>query len=286
MNHMKSANATVHGAISIVNAIASGNGSALGISLKVNAEVEFTEGNGITFEPKGEFRDDKLIRAVVNNAVPKKILEQYNVKVNVNSEIPVGYGLKSSSAVSNAVSLACLKIVKENIDDLDVVNTAVDASFDAKVTITGAFDDACASYFGGFVITNNLTRELIRHEKVSKDLYAIILIPNKSERDDPLRLRILSKFFDDAFDLARNTEYWEAMMLNGILVSAGLTMNYKPIKEAVENGALAASVSGNGPALAAVAYEWRLDNIVKCWNEYDGKVIIAKVNNEKAMVVG
>ena len=75
MNHMKSANATVHGAISIVNAIASGNGSALGISLKVNAEVEFTEGNGITFEPKGEFRDDKLIRAVVNNAVPKKILE-------------------------------------------------------------------------------------------------------------------------------------------------------------------------------------------------------------------
>ncbi|MBE43793.1 MAG: shikimate kinase [Thaumarchaeota archaeon] len=283
---MKSANATVHGAISIVNAIASGNGSALGISLKVNAEVEFTEGNGITFEPKGEFRDDKLIRAVVNNAVPKKILEQYNVKVNVNSEIPVGYGLKSSSAVSNAVSLACLKIVKENIDDLDVVNTAVDASFDAKVTITGAFDDACASYFGGFVITNNLTRELIRHEKVSKDLYAIILIPNKSERDDPLRLRILSKFFDDAFDLARNTEYWEAMMLNGILVSAGLTMNYKPIKEAVENGALAASVSGNGPALAAVAYEWRLDNIVKCWNEYDGKVIIAKVNNEKAMVVG
>ena len=286
MNHMKSANATVHGAISIVNAIASGNGSALGISLKVNAEVEFTEGNGITFEPKGEFRDDKLIRAVVNYAVPKKILEQYNVKVNVNSEIPVGYGLKSSSAVSNAVSLACLKIVKENIDDLDVVNTAVDASFDAKVTITGAFDDACASYFGGFVITNNLTRELIRHEKVSKDLYAIILIPNKSERDDPLRLRILSKFFDDAFDLARNTEYWEAMMLNGILVSAGLTMNYKPIKEAVENGALAASVSGNGPALAAVAYEWRLDNIVKCWNEYDGKVIIAKVNNEKAMVVG
>ena len=286
MNHMKSANATVHGAISIVNAIASGNGSALGISLKVNAEVEFTEGNGITFEPKGEFRDDKLIRAVVNNAVPKKILEQYNVKVNVNSEIPVGYGLKSSSAVSNAVSLACLKIVKENVDDLDVVNTAVDASFDAKVTITGAFDDACASYFGGFVITNNLTRELIRHEKVSKDLYAIILIPNKSERNDPLRLRILSKFFDDAFDLARNTEYWEAMMLNGILVSAGLTMNYRPIKEAVENGALAASVSGNGPALAAVAYEWRLDNIVKCWNEYDGKVVIAKVNNEKAMVVG
>ena len=31
--------ATMHGAISIVNAIATGNGSALGISLKVTAEV-------------------------------------------------------------------------------------------------------------------------------------------------------------------------------------------------------------------------------------------------------
>ena len=116
---MKSANATVHGAISIVNAIASGKGSALGISLKVSAKVEFIDGSGITFQPSGELRDDKLIRAVVTRAVPKQMLEQYHVRVNVNSEIPIGYGLKSSSAVSNAVSLACLKVVKENTDDLE-----------------------------------------------------------------------------------------------------------------------------------------------------------------------
>jgi shikimate kinase len=283
---MKSANATVHGAISIVNAIASGNGSSLGVSLQVNAEVQFANGNGITFEPKGELRGDKLIKAVVNRAVPKQMLEQYHVKVSVNSEIPAGYGLKSSSAVSNAVSLACLKLVKGNLNDLEVVNTAVDASLDAKVTITGAFDDACASYFGGFVVTDNLKRQLIKHEEAPNDLYAIIFVPAKAERADPLRLRMLSRFFDEAFNLAKNSAYWEAMMLNGILVSAGLTIEYKPIKEAVEKGAIAASVSGNGPALAAVAYEWRLDDIVKCWNEYDGKTIVTKVNNEKAKVIG
>lgn len=284
---MKSANATVHGAISIVNAIASGKGSALGISLKVNAKVEFIDGSGITFQPSGEFRDDKLIRAVVTRAVPQQMLEQYNVRVNVNSEIPVGYGLKSSSAVSNAVSLACLKVVKENnTDDLETVNTAVDASLDAKVTITGAFDDACASYFGGFVVTDNLGRKLISHEEAPSDLHAVIFIPTKAERNDPLRLQMLSKFFDEAFNLAKNGEYWEAMMLNGVLVSAGLAIQYKPIKEAVEKGALAASVSGNGPALAAIAYESRLDDIVKCWNSYDGKVVVSKINNEKARVVG
>ena len=84
---MKSANATVHGAISIVNAIASGKGSALGISLKVSAKVEFIDGSGITFQPSGEFRDDKLIRAVVTMAVPKQMLEQYHVRVNVNCEL-------------------------------------------------------------------------------------------------------------------------------------------------------------------------------------------------------
>jgi shikimate kinase len=283
---MKSANATVHGAVSIVNAIASGKGSALGISLKVNAGVEFTDGNGITFEPKGVFRDDKLIKAVVNRAVPKQMLEQNHVKVSVNSEIPAGYGLKSSSAVSNAVSLACLKLVKGNVEDLEAVNTAVDASFDVKVTITGAFDDACASYFGGFVVTDNMNRPLIRHEEAPTDLHAVIFVPAKAQRNDPLRLRMLSKFFDEAFNLAKNGEYWEAMMLNGILVSSALGMEYKPIKEAVEKGALAASVSGNGPAITAVAYETRLDDIVKCWNAYDGKVIVAKVNNEKAKVVG
>ncbi len=283
---MKSANATLHGAISIVNAIANGNGCSLGISLEANASVEFLGGTGITFEPKGEFRDDKLVKAVVNRAVPQQMLEQYRVMVSINSEIPIGYGLKSSSAVSNAISLACLKLVRGNSGDLEAVNTAVDASFDAKVTITGAFDDACASYFGGFAVTNNINRQLIRIEEAPNDLYAIILLPQKAKRNDPLRLRMLSRFFDEAFYLAKNAKYWEAMMLNGILVSAGLTMPYEPIKEAVENGALAASVSGNGPALAAVAYEWHLDDIVKCWQAYTGKVLVTKINNERAKVIG
>ena len=43
----------MHGAISLVNAIATGYGSALGISLKVRVEVELQEGNGILFQPEG-----------------------------------------------------------------------------------------------------------------------------------------------------------------------------------------------------------------------------------------
>ncbi len=281
---MKSATATVHGAISIVNAVANGRGSALGISLKVVARVSLTEEDGIVLESNGEAKDDKLLRAVISRTMPKDILDRRGVKASVESEIPAGYGLKSSSAVSNALSLACLKLTKERFEDLEAINSAVDASLDANVTITGAFDDACASYFGGFVVTDNYARKLIKQEEAPGDLYAVIFVPSKAERTNPMRLQAMVAFFDEATKLAESGEYWEAMMLNGILVAAGLAIPYKPLKEAVERGALSASVSGNGPALAAVTYEQRLDHIVKCWEPYDGKVIISKVNNEKAEV--
>ncbi|HEY9493077.1 MAG TPA: hypothetical protein VIP56_13900, partial [Nitrososphaeraceae archaeon] len=96
--------ATMHGAISIVNAIATGNGSALGISLKVTAEVALENGRGIKFQTK---KEDNLICNIVNNIIPKEIIAKNSISVNIDSEIPIGFGLKSSSAVSNAVALAC-----------------------------------------------------------------------------------------------------------------------------------------------------------------------------------
>ena len=43
---------------------------------------------------------------------------------------------------------------------------AIDASLEAGVTITGSFDDATASYFGGVVVTDNKNREFIIKEKM------------------------------------------------------------------------------------------------------------------------
>jgi shikimate kinase len=61
------------------------------------------------------------------------------------------------------VALATVAALRKSLDDLAVVNLGVDAAFDARVTVTGAFDDACASFFGGIVVTDNLKRRLVKH---------------------------------------------------------------------------------------------------------------------------
>jgi shikimate kinase len=273
--------ATMHGAISIVNAIATGRGSALGISLKVTAKVSLENGRGIKFDNR---REDKLISTIVYKTIPAEVIANNMISIKIESEIPCGFGLKSSSAVSNAIALACSRLVNKDICDFRVLDIAVDASLDAKVSITGAYDDATACYFGGFVLTDNYARKLIGRERAPEYLYAIILVPQDESRSNIHRLRTLSDFFIDSFKLAEAGEYWKALKLNGVLASAALSLKYEPVLAALEKHALAAGVSGNGPSVVAVAYENRVDDIKSVFANFDGSILVSKVNNQKASV--
>lgn len=274
----KRVRATVHGAISIVNALATCSGCALGISLRVTAEADLRSGEGI----RSQTVNEKLIRNIVYNTIPKEILAENSVYINVESEIPMGFGLKSSSAVSDAVALACSKLVKEDIEDCVVLDRAVLASLDAGVTITGAYDDSSACYFGGFVVTNNRTHEIIHHQEAPHSLSVIIFIPNATRRGNMSKVDTMSKLFGEAFKFATAGEYWKAMNLNGMLLSTSLSAEYEPVLKAIQGGALAASISGNGPAIAAVSNEENMQDIKAAFAKFNGSVIVSKINNEKA----
>lgn len=274
----KRVRATVHGAISIVNALATCSGCALGISLRVTAEADLRSGEGI----RSQTVNEKLIRNIVYNTIPKEILAENSVYISVESEIPMGFGLKSSSAVSDAVALACSKLVKEDIEDYVVLDRAVLASLDAGVTITGAYDDSSACYFGGFVVTNNRTHEIIHHQEASHSLSVIIFIPNATRRGNMSKVDTMSNLFGEAFKLATAGEYWKAMNLNGMLLSTSLSAEYEPVLKAIQGGALAASISGNGPAIAAVSNEENMEDIKAAFDKFNGSVIVSKINNEKA----
>jgi shikimate kinase len=279
----RKARAITHGAISIVNAIATGKGSALGISLKVTAEVELEKGHGVRFVT-GKDRD-RLVNNIIRNTIPKGIIETNLITIKVYSEIPIGYGLKSSSAVSNAVALACSRLAKQDdIDDYEILKAAIQSSLDAKVSLTGAYDDATACYFGGFTVTDNYSRRLIRSEKAPENLSAVIFLPHTRTRGDVRKLSNLSDIFMYAFRLAETGQYWKAMKLNGVLASAALRSRYTPVMAALENGALSASISGNGPSIAALAYEDEIEQIRLALSKFEGHIIVSKVNNQRASV--
>ncbi len=281
---MSKVKASMHGAVSIVNAIATGKGATLGISLGIEAIVETQPGKGIIFENKESNLSSRLIRNVVETSVPKSELEKNKITIFVKSEIPSGYGLKSSSAISSVISLACAKIFRPKASDLDILRDGVHASIKSKVSITGAFDDACACYFGGFVVTDNSNIKIIKSEKASEDLTAVIFIPKSRRRGNVKKLKILNGVFSQAWDLANKSDYWNAMTLNGLATSAILGSEPKILTDLLDSGALGASVSGNGPSIAAVVKNDKVSSIKKVFSSQEGSIIISPINNKKAEV--
>ena len=176
---MAKAKATVHGAVSLVNAIANQKGATLGIELKVEATVETSPGKGISIQSENKSLSSRLINKTIEKIVSKKDLEQNKISVTLDSEIPTGYGLKSSSAISSAIALACAKIFKPKFTDQQILLAGVEASIESKVSITGAYDDACSCYYGGFNVTDNAKKKRIQFEKGPSNLIAVIFIPKK-----------------------------------------------------------------------------------------------------------
>lgn len=272
----------VHGAISIVNAVATGYGSAMGISLNVKVEIISKKGSGLIFQKGG---GSHMIKKIIYDVLQSKYINNNQLLININSEVPSGMGLKSSSAVSNAVALACISLTNKEISDEFVLNSAVDASLYAKTTITGAYDDSTACYYGGFVTTDNYKRKIWKRENSPMDIRAVIFLPNNKKRGDVTRLKLLSDIYLEAFQLANSGQYWKAMTLNGVLTSSLLSNSYTITRMCLENGALAASISGNGPAIAAVVRESEVQKIKSVLSNLDGRVIISRTNNQKASTV-
>lgn len=279
---MTQVKATVHGAVSIVNAIATGKGATLGIAAKVEATIKASDGHGIEIEVDSHNMSSRLINKVVEYTVPKKDLEKNKIQISLNSEIPTGYGLKSSSAISSVVSLACNKMFRSKFSDSQVLIPGVEASIATKVSITGAYDDACACYFGGTIVTDNYKRRIIKMEKTPTSLVAVVFVPKSRKRGNVKNLRNIKEVFEKAWSFAKDGDYWNAMVLNGLATSTILNSDPKIISNLIEGGALGASVSGNGPSIAAIVKKDRVSNVKKVFSELEGKTFVSEINNKKA----
>jgi shikimate kinase len=266
------------GAGTIINAIATWKGAAFGIDLKTEAEVILTDSKEIQGYME-EGGDTSLIERCVE-LVLSRFGSSSGAKVSTKSEIPMASGLKSSSAAANATVLAALDALGEKLPPLEAIKIGVQAALDSKVTITGAFDDACASMLGGFVITDNKKMELI--SRVERDSEVLILAPERkvfSSSTNVARSGLIGRWVELAYNEALAGNYEKAMTLNGFLYCAALGFSTEPMFAALEAGIEGVSLSGTGPSYAALGSSEILDKLEPVWRRMGGKVIRTKVIN-------
>jgi len=272
------------GAGTIINAIATYRGAAFGIDMWTHAEVEVGEDiHGIHCEVSGiQNADTRLIERCVG-----EVLRKFGIKlsafVRTSSEIPMGSGLKSSSAAANAVIVATLDAIGCDIDVLDAIRLGAIVAKEVGVSITGAFDDACASMLGGFVVTDNRQMQLLRRDE--HEFIAVVLIPHErafTAETNVLRARTIANWVEKAFDDALHGKYEEAMTLNGFLYTAALGFSAEPMLVALECGVKGVSLSGTGPSyVALVESEEKAREVEHSWNAmgWDAEVRKCKINN-------
>ena len=189
---------------------------------------------------------------------------------------------------ANAVALAAVAALGETLDDMEVVKLGVDAAFDANVTVTGAFDDACASYFGGAVVTDNLERKLLKRIALPDDLAVLFHVPSKkayTADSDVNRLKTVKPLVEIAYDEAVKGNFWAALSLNGVIYSSALGYNTSIALDALAAGALAAGLCGKGPAVTAVVSSDKIDQVKTVLQRHEGEVLQAHLNHDKAKVI-
>ena len=275
------------GAATIVNAIATGRGAAFGITLETDAEVKLETGAG-EIELTDSTEGSELVAGCVRSLAAKTTKGKVSGRVTVKSEIPISRGLKSSSAVSNAVVLATARALGASLPDFDLILTGIEESIKAGVTITGAFDDASACFMGGVVATDNRAFTLLHKGSLDPDLVVLLHVPERMITKSSIKHLDYSSIrgeVEKAFDLALRGEYLKAMEINSRAYAKVLDVSEDVADIARKRGALAAGISGTGPATAIVCGRAEETDILRALDRVGGSLLKAHVNDTPATEV-
>jgi shikimate kinase len=237
---------TAHGAVTILNATATG----IGCSLAIHASTMATWTPAMDGLHAEAAADTRLVDAVAAGR---------SARVTVACPFPPGRGLKTSSSVAAALVRSLHDAEGTALDDATVERESVAACRRAGVTLTGAFDDQAAVVRGGCHLTDNRGDRILTSLAVEPWQVAL-WVPARSIDKSALAgldLSGLRPAAEQAAELAREGRIAEAMTANGAAfhaayAAAGLPVDDLPARVALGRGALGAGLSGTGPAVAAL----------------------------------
>lgn len=262
-----------YGAISVLNAIPCGIGSTIGVDLKTEAVFEPADSTVIDLLGRPGM-DTALAETCVRRTLECIGKEPIDYHLAIRTDIPPSKGLKSSSSVCNAVICAVLDHFRVPMGNQDIIKLGVECAKECKVTITGAFDDACGCHLGGLVITDNTNCSLLRRESVP--WYDVVIV--NPEKEIPKNKVDVSKYHELRTEYERLAheiidDPFKVLTENGRHVASIIGMDDSVCKEALEMGAVAAGVTGTGPAIAIVCEQSLTEEISRKF----GNTIVCRV---------
>lgn len=243
-----------HGAITVINAMPCGIGATIGVGLTTRAAFSETGGERTVRIGNDSSEDGTMASICVRRAYESAGLEEPDSwRLDTDSEIPVSRGLKSSSCACNAILRAVAAEIGLELGPLELIRLGVECAREAKVTITGSFDDACGCGLGGLVMTDNAKDEILDRSDI-EELDVIIHVPGYKIRKGAVPIEALrgsAALMKDAIAIAM-TDPFKAMTMNGRIISSVQGVDNSVAEKAVSMGALGAGISGSGPAVSIV----------------------------------
>ena len=275
---------TTSGAITLVNALPTGIGCAHAISLPVRAEIDMRPS-----DERGTHRiqlergsDTQLARETLAVGLSRFAPgEMFSGELRIDSRVPPGKGLKSSSAVGGAVLRAVASALRQSRPPKELARLAADVAQEIGLSATGAYDDCLATLRGGLVLTDNTNRTPLRSPSFALELSVILWIPPESHVPSTSwreRFRGEAEPGRAAVEAARSGRWAEAMTLNTELVERVMGYDYRALRgELLRRGAAMCGVSGMGPALAALVPPDNIDAVVSQLPADRGEILRAEL---------
>ena len=255
-----------NGAISILHALGLGRGCSIGIQLTTTVQI---------VEDAVDIEDDRngLLVAVEkcwrDRGLP--IPDQFGWKVD--SSIPIGQGLKSSSALSCAALRALNSCAWTGLSNSEIADIAAKSQLISNCAKTGSMDDNWASLEPGWKLVDpalSASESIILQGDIDPSLSILILLRGK--RTVEISAEDFSEheqIFERSLASVMRGSVLDALSSNGMAVAAA-TDDHEALRIcnlSIASGAIAAGISGSGPSIAIVCFQDDSTSLSKLFSE-------------------
>ena len=251
---------TANGGISVLHALGLGRGCSLPIGLSTTVNIH---------DEHMDLHNDHhgLLDAVLHCWRKKELPSPNSVGWEVISDVPVGQGLKSSAALACAALRALNEYSWSGLSDSEIVDMAVESQINCGCTVTGSMDDAWSAVDSGWKLVDPrlpASEAILFEGEIDEDV--VVLVVLRGSREKAVNADSFSEnqhLFERALASLTNGSVLDALSSNGMAVASS-TDDFEALRTcnlAIASGALAAGLSGSGPAIAIVCYPTDVHNV-------------------------